>query len=228
MNKIMKIGIAAVVSAVAAVGCMTASSLATAKNTGDKWDNFKSYKTVPYQRMGFPTIDAIGKEFCILSDVFVKGVVIPMVEADKEGYTGIVAQFVEDVAAAKKDGKTENDVLQAWTDRYGADDVKKLGPAFEFVRAQQNGKNAMLAIVVSDLPKYVALSKRMPKAIDEIKASVKDPFKASKLVGTATQLGERIDALVLSANFVMILGSDRAAETKALQQYVNSFQSKVN
>ena len=51
------------------IGCMTASSLATAKNTGDKWDNFKSYKTVPYQRMGFPTIDAIGKEFCILSDV---------------------------------------------------------------------------------------------------------------------------------------------------------------
>ena len=227
MNKIVKVGLAAVAVALVGAGCISAS-LATADSTSEKWEKFKSIQTVPYVPMGFPVIDGIGKEVSIQSDIFVKEVVQPMIEADKEGYTGMVAQFQEDVAAAKKDGKTENDVLQAWVERYGAENVQKLGLAFKFVRQQQRGKNVMLAIALKRLPAYVELAKRMPQAVDEIKAGVKDPFKAAKLVGAASQIGQRIDALIWSANFMKTLSDDQAAETEALQGYVDSFQSKVN
>jgi hypothetical protein len=227
MNKLMKVGLAAVSAVIVGTGCVS-KSLATADSTSEKWEKFKSIKTVPYQPMGFPVIDGIGKEVCLQSDIFVKEVVQPMIEADKEGYTGMVAQFQEDVAAAKKDGKTENDVLQAWVDRYGADNVKKLGLAFKFVRQQQRGKNAMLAIAIKRLPAYVALAQRMPQAVNEVKAGAKDPFKAAKLLAAVSQVAQRVDALVWSANFMKTLSEDQAAETEALQGYVDSFQSKVN
>lgn len=227
MNKMIKIGIASVGIAAVAAGCVTAS-LATADSTSEKWEKFKSMQPVPYVAMGFPIIDGIGQEVSLQTDLYIKEVVQPMIEADKEGYTGMVAQFQEDVAAAKQDGKTENEVLQSWVDKYGADNVETLKKAFVFVRSQQNGKNAMLAVAIARLPAYVALAQKMPKAIDEIKAGVSDPFKATKLVGSASQLGARIDALVWSVNFMKTLSDDRAAETAALQEYVDSFQSKVN
>lgn len=227
MNKLMKIGIASAGIVAIAAGCVTAS-LATAESTSEKWEKFKSMQPVPYVAMGFPVIDGIGSEVSLMTDVYVKEVVQPMIEADKEGYTGMVAQFQEDVAAAKKDGKTENDVLQAWVDKYGADNVATLKNAFVFVRRQQAGKNAMLAIAVSRLPAYVALAQKMPQAIDEIKAGTSDPFKASKLVASASQVGERIDALIWSAKFMKTLSDDQATETEALQGFVDSFQSKVN
>lgn len=227
MNKMIKIGLASVGMVAVAAGCVTAS-LATADSTSAKWEKFKSIQPFPYVAMGFPIIDGIGQEVCLQSDIFVKEVVQPMIEADKEGYTGMVAQFQEDVAAAKNDGKTEGDVLQAWVDRYGADNVETLKKAFVFVRAQQNGKNAMLAIAIARLPVYVDLAQKMPKAIDEIKAGTSDPFKAAKLVASATQVGDRIDTLVWCVSFMKTLSEDKAAETEALQEYVDAFQSKVN
>lgn len=229
MNKTIKgvllgIGLAAVTA-----GCVTAS-LATADNIGEKWEKFRSIQTVPYTPMGFAVIDGIGKELSIQTDLFVNEVVKPMIEADKEGYTGMVAQFQEDVAAAKKDGvqDPEKSVLQAWNDRYGAENVAKLSVAFKFVRQQQQGKNVMAAVAIKRLPVYVELSKRMPKAIDEIKAASKDPFATARLVGSASQIANRIDSLVWCANFMKTLSEDQAAETEALQAYVDSFESKVN
>ncbi len=227
MNKMVKVCLATLGVAVTMAGCLTAS-LATAENTSEKWDKFKSIQPFPYADMGFPRIDHIGKTVCLMTDVYVKEVVTPMIEADKEGYIGVVAQFEEDVAAAKADGKTENEVLQAWNDRYGTENVSKLKDAFKFVRQQQNGKNALLAIAVAKLPEFVALGKEMPGAIDEVKAGAKNPIEASKLVGSAAQVGERIDMLIWSVNLLKTLSDDKAAETKALQEYVDSFQSKVN
>lgn len=225
MNK--KACVATIGLVAALTGCIT-SSLATADDVGEKWEKFKSYQPVPYAPMGFPIIDGIGKEFALQSDLFVKDVVQPLIEADKEGYIGVVAQFTEDVVAAKSSGNSENDVLQAWQDRYGAENITKLNEAFKLVRRLQDGKNAMAAAAVARLPAYIKLSESMPKAIDEIKAGVKDPFKAVKLTGTASQLGERIDALIWSANFVKILSEDQAAETEALKAYVDSFTSGVH
>lgn len=228
MNKLVKTGLCALGIAAVATGCMTASSLATADNTGAKWEKFKSIQSVPYTPMGYPTVDGIGQEVTIQTDLYINDVVKPMIEADKEGYTGMVAQFEEDVAAAKPEGKTAEDVLQAWYDRYGAENVATLKKAFDFVRTQQTAKNAMAAIAVQRLPKYVALSQRMPKAIDEIKSGTSNPFDAAKKVSAASQLGDRIDSLIWGAKFMQTLSEDQAAETAALQEYVNSFQSKVN
>lgn len=228
MKNILKIGAYALGFAAVATGCMTASSLATADNTGAKWEKFKSIQSVPYTPMGYPTVDGIGQEVTLQSDLFVNDIVKPMIEADKEGYTGMVAQFDEDVEAAKKDGKTAEDVLQAWNERYGAENVKTLSKAFVFVRTQQSAKNAMAALAVKRLPEYVKLSQRMPKAIDEIKAGSKNPFETTKKVGAASQLADRIDSLIWGAKFMQTLSEDKAAETAALQEYVNTFQSKVN
>lgn len=227
MNKLVKVSVIGLGLASLAAGCMTAS-LASADSTSEKWEKFRSIQPVPYVAMGFPVIDGIGREVSIQTDLFVKEVVEPMIEADKEGYTGMVAQFKEDVAAAKADGKTENDVLQAWVDRYGAENVAKLGEAFKFVRQQQQGKNAMLAIALTRLPIYIKLAENMPRAIDEIKAASSDPFSAARLVASASQIGQRVDTLVWSVNFMKTLSDDEAAETEALQQYVDSFETKVN
>lgn len=228
MNKFVKTSLCALGIATVATGCMTANSLATADNVGAKWEKFISLESIPYESMGYPTIDGIGQEVTIQTDLYINDVVKPMIEADKEGYTGMVAQFEEDVGAAKSDGKTADDVLAAWNERYGAENVKRLGTAFDFVRTQQKGKNAMLAIAVQRLPQYVELSKRMPKAIDEIKAGSSNPFETTKKVGAASQLGDRIDALIWSVKFMQTLSKDQAAETAALQEFVNSFTSKVN
>ena len=228
MKKLTKFGmIAAIGAAIASAGCATAS-LATAKDSGEKWEKFKSIKSEPYKPMGFKTIDAIGARLCLLADQYVENVVKPLIEADKEGYTGAVAQFLEDVVAAKKDGKTAEDVLQAWNDRYGKEIVQKLPKAFETVQQLQQGKSNLAALALKMLPDFVALSDQMPKAIDEIKASSKNPLEASKLVGEAQQVGDRIDKLVWSVELMRILSKEQAEETAALKEYVDSFQSKVN
>lgn len=227
MKKLAQITMLAIGFSTIASGCMTAS-LATAENTSEKWDKFKSMRVVPYAGLGVPTIDGIGKEVTALTGTYVDQVVKPMIEADKEGYTGMVAQFEEDVEEARKDGKTENDVLRDWKDRYGSENIETLKRAFSFVRQQQNGKNAMAEIAVKRLPEYVKLSSRMPAVIDEVKSSTSNPIQAAKLVNAANQVGEQIENLIWSATFMKILHSDQAAETEALKAYVESFQSRVN
>lgn len=225
MNKFIKLGVAGVGLAVLATGCCSSGgdSSFTAK-----WDEFKSIPPYKYEALGFAQIDGIGNEVSTQTGLFIEDVVKPMVEADKEGYTGAVAQFNEDVAAAKKDGKTENDVLEDWTKNYGPESVAKLKDGFAFVRQQQAGKNAMLATAVDRLPKYVELSKNMPKAIDEIKAGCKNPLKLAKLTAAAAQVGERVNALIKSVDLMMTLSGDKAAQTDALKEIVDGFQSKVN
>lgn len=227
MNNMIKLGCVVSGIALVAAGCMT-TSLAKSDNVGDRWEKFKSYQSVPYAKLGYPTIDGIGQEFTIQSDLFVQDVVKPMIEADKEGYTGIVSQFMDDVADAKKDGKTENDVLQAWRDRYGDENIAKLGEAFATVRKLQAGKTAMAAVATQRLPKYLKLAQQMPQAQKEVKDGAKNPIQAAKSGGAAAQLADRVDALIWSARFVQILNADKAAETAALQEYVDSFKSKVN
>lgn len=233
MNKFIKLGFASVGIAVLASGCggtggSSNESTKIEKGFQEKWEEFKSIQPYTYEPLGFAQIDGIGKEVSAQVGLYIEDVVKPMVEADKEGYTGAVAQFNEDVAEAKKKGKTENDVLEDWTKNYGADAVAKLKDGFAFVRQQQDGKNAMLAVAVARLPKYVELSKNMPKAIDEIKAGCKNPIKLAKLTGSALQVGERVNALVKSVDLMKTLSGDKAEETKALQAYVDEFQSKVN
>lgn len=227
MRNIFRVFLAIFTIGLIAAGCVSAS-LASAENIGAKWEKFRSLEAVPYVPMGSPKIDQIGSGFSRLVDAYIKHVVKPMIEVDKEGYTGIVAQFMEDVSAAKKSGKTENDVLQAWVERYGEENVAKLGDAFKFVRQQQEGKAKFVEVAIKMLPVTIRMAQRMPEAIDEVKAGAKDPFQAAKLVGAAAQVGQRIDALLWCLNFVKTLSEDQAAETAALQEYVDSFQSKVN
>ena len=237
MNKFIKLGVASIGIAVLASGCGTTggggsssegSNIPPEKGFTAKWEEFKSIPPYAYENLGFAQIDGIGQEVSVQTGLYIEDVVKPMIEADKEGYTGAVAQFNEDVAEAKKNGKTENDVLEDWAKNYGAESVAKLKEGFAFVRQQQDGKNAMLAVAVDRLPKYVELSKNMPKAIDEIKAGCKNPFKLAKLVGSASQVGERVNALVKGVDLMKTLSGDKAAETKALQAAVDAFQSKVN
>lgn len=227
VNAMNKLGVVVVSAALAVAGCVTAS-LATAEDSGEMWEKFKSIHPVPYEPMGFKAIDAIGARLSLLTDQYVENVVKPTIEADKEGYTGAVAQFAEDVAAAKKDGKTADEVLQAWDDRYGKEVVQKLPEAFKTVRQLQDGKTGLAALALKMLPDFVELSKQMPGAIDEIKAATTNPMEAAKLTGSASQVGERIDMLVWSANFMRILSKEQAEETAELQKYVDSFMSKVN
>ncbi len=237
MNKFVMLGIASVGIAALVTGCGTPRGGGSPDNDSDippekgftaKWEEFKSIPPYAYENLGFAQIDGIGQEVSTQTGLYIEDVVKPMIEADKEGYTGAVAQFNEDVAKAKENGKTENDVLEDWTKNYGADAVAKLKDGFAFVRQQQDGKNAMLATALDRLPKYVELSKNMPKAIDEIKAGCKNPLKLVKLTGAAAQVGERVNTLIKSVDLLKTLSGDKAAETEALQAVVDGFQSKVN
>lgn len=212
-------------------GCASLSMRNSDEEIQVKWEKFKAIKPFPYVPIGMVTIDLANKAACDLSQQVCDEVIVPYVELDQEGLISVYAQFTEEVEEAQQENgqlskeQAVHQVLTLWTQRYGAGNVERLKRAIPLIQNMQAG-NQITRATARLLPETVALAVTLKGGIAQIKRESKDAIGIIKMSAATWQLANRLEQLGWAMHFLDVLKEDEAVETKAIAEYVESFQSK--